>query len=334
MSLLTRAIIIVVLLLGLLVSATTVSPVRLQSPESDAMAPTINANDVYLISGARVIESGDVIVFWSPERGEFLTRRVVDQTDNGFITKADGASSTDQATGLSPVPRSGVVGKVVTIGGRLAVIPGLAGPVSVVAQFSLELLGLIVALLALLISRGRQRYERETSDRRVWRVKDVALTVFLVGLIVSVALTPLGASSFQVTFIATEDGGESRYTVPVGETVNRTLSLPVDPQPFSRSVVRADGLTIETWQRTDDALEVTVKVPASAALGRQPAAIRVFPYPAILPRTMIERLHDIHPIVAIFGSVAALLGLPVLLYGLFVDGNRPIRLRQLRRTRR
>ena len=331
---LTRAIIIVVLLLGLLVSATTVSPVRLQAAESDAMAPTINENDVYLVGGAQTIESGDVILFWSPERGEFLTRRVVEQTEAGYITTADGTSSTDQANDLSPVPRSGVVGKVVTIGGQLAVIPGVAGPISVVGEFTLVLLGLMVGLIAFLISRGRQRYERETSNRRVWRVKDIALAVFLVGLIVSVALTPLGASSFQVTFIATEDGGESGYTVPVGETVTRTLSLPVDRQPFSRVVVRSEGLTIEDWRWTADAIEVTVSVPATAATGRQPAAIQVFPYPAVLPRDHLERLHDIHPIGAIFGSVVALIGLPLLLYGLFVDGNRPLKPRQGRRTRR
>ncbi|MFB6362050.1 MAG: S24/S26 family peptidase [Halobacteriales archaeon] len=331
---LTRAIIVVVLLLGLLVSATTVSPVRLQAAQSDAMAPTINQNDVYLVGDAGTIESGDVIFFWSPVRGEFLTRRVVERTDAGYITKADGASTTDQANGLSPVPRSGIVGEVVSVGGRLAVLPGLAGPISAVTQFTLELLGLLVALTAFLISRGRQRYERDTGDRRVWRIKDIALAVFLVGLIVSVALTPLGASSFQVTFIATEDGGESRYTVPVGETVTRTLSLPVDRQPFSRVVVRSDGLTIEEWRWTAEGIEVTASVPAKAATGRQPAAIQVFPYPAVLPRDLLEQLHELHPIVAILGSVAALLGLPLLLYGLFVDGNRPIRPRQARRTRR
>lgn len=328
---LTRALVVIVVLLALLATATTAAPVRVRAMNGDAMAPTIGPDDAYLVVDAETVEVGDVVVFLSPETGAFETRRVVGQTEAGYLTQGDARDATDQSAGRSPVPRSGIVGEVATLNGELAVLPGLGGPVSFASQRSLLLLVLVALLAGLLVVRGRHDHRRHDPDRNVWRVRDVAIAVFVAALIASLALTPLTAASYQVTFMATDDGGETRYAVPVGEPVTRTLEIPLEPTPFTRLVLEAEGATVEDWERRDDGLAVTVTVPPAAATGPQPAVLSVFPYPAVLPRPALESLHALHPIAAILGSALALLALPALAYWLFVDGARPIRAHRVRR---
>lgn len=328
---LTRAILVVVVLLALLATATTASPVRVRAMQGDAMAPTIGPTDAYVVVDAGTVEAGDIVVFWAPETESFETRRVVGRTEAGFLTRGDAAETTDQDAGYSPVPRSGIVGEVATWNGRPVVLPGLAGPIAFASERSLLLLVGVALLAGVFIVRGRQDHHRHDPDRRIWRVRDLATTVFVGLLVTSLALTPLGAASFQVTFMATADGGDARYAVPVGEPVTRTIEVPVAPMPFTALVVEAEGMTVEEWSRTASTLAVTVTVPPAAATGPQAATLSVFPYPAILPRPVLEALHAIHPLVAILGAAVVLLVPPLVAYLLFVDGARPIRAHRVRR---
>lgn len=328
---LTRAILAVAVLLALLATATTASPVRVRAMQGDAMAPTIGPADAYVVVDAETVEAGDIVVFWAPETESFETRRVVGRTDAGFLTRGDAAQTTDQAAGSSPVPRSGIVGEVATLNGQPVVLPGLGGPVSFTSERSLLLLAAVALLAGVFVVRGRHDHRRHDPDRHIWRVRDVATAVFVGLLITSLALTPLGAASFQVTFMATADGGEARYAVPVGEPVTRTIEVSVAATPFTSLVVEAEGMTVEEWTRTGSTLAVTVTVPPADATGPQAATLSVFPYPGILPRPVLESLHGIHPLVAILGAAAVLLVPPVLAYLLFVDGARPIRAHRVRR---
>lgn len=331
---LTRALLVVIVLLAVLATGTTASPVRVRAMAGPEMAPTVGPGDAYVVVDADTVEVGDVVVFWSPETGTFETRRVVERTDAGYVTKGDGLETTDQAAGRSPVPRSGIVGEVATLDGGLVVLPGLGGVVTFAGERSLLLLGLVALLAGAYVVRGRPQRRRPDPDRHVWRVRDVAGTLFVAALVTSLALTPLGAASYQVTFMATADGGEARYAVPVGEPVTRTVELPAPRMPATRLVLEAEGVTVDSWARTGDALAVTVTVPPAATTGAQPATLSVFPYPAVLPRPALEALHTVHPLAAILGSAAGLLALPVLAYLLFVDGARPIRVHRARRRLR
>lgn len=331
---LTRALLVAVVLLALLATATTASPVRVRAMEGDAMAPTIGPGDAYVVVDARTVELGDVVVFWSPETGTFETRRVVDRTEAGFLTQGDARGETDQAAGRSPVPRSGVVGEVASFRGRLAVLPGIGGLVAGAGANSLLLLAIVGLAAGVGLVRSRHDRRRHDPDRHVWRVRDVALALFVAGLIASLALTPLTAASYQLTFTATADGGETRYAVPVGEPVTRTLEVPFERMPLSRLVVEGDGVTVEDWAQQGDSLSVTVTVPPADATGPQAATLSVFPYPAALPRPALEALHGLHPLAAILGSALALLALPVLAYLFLLDGQRPIRAHRVRRRLR
>ena len=325
---LTRALLVVLLLLSLLATATTASPVRVRAMEGGAMAPTIDPGDAYVLVDAGTVRTGDVVVFWSPEHGTFLVRRIVERTDAGYVTRGDGLDATDQAAGLSPVPRSGVVGTVPEVAGELAVLSRLGGPVSFVERHAIAVLALFALAFAGFLARGRRDYQRGRPRRSVWRVRDVVGALFIVALVASVSMTPLGAATYQVTFLATQDGGDSQYAVPVGEEVSTTLDVPVRRPLFSRLVVDAEGMTVDGWTVSGSTLSVGVTIPPATATGPRPTVLRVYPYPAVLPRPALEALHALHPIVAVAGSAIALLGLPALLYALFVDGDRPIDVRR------
>lgn len=331
---LARAILVVVVLLALLATATTASPVRVRAMDGDEMVPTIGPADAYLVVDAETVEKGDIVVFWAPETESFETRRVVGRVETGFLTKGDATGTTDQDAGYSPVPRSGIVGEVARLNGQPVVLPGLGGLASFAADRSILLLTQVALLAGLVVVRGRQHRRRHVPDRRVWRVGDFATLLFVGLLVVSLALTPLGAASFHVTFVASADGGGARYGIPVGEPVTRTIEVPVRRIPFTQLVVEADGMAVEDWSWNSSSLTVSVTVPPSDATGPRPTSLSVFPYPAVLPRPALEGLHAVHPLAAIVGTGGVLLVPPGLVYLLFVDGSRPIRAHRVRRWTR
>lgn len=329
-----RVLVVIVVFLALLATATTAAPVRIRAMDDGEMAPAIGHGDAYIVVDAGTVDVGDIVVVWSPETGTFETRRVVGETDQGYLTRGDAAERTDQTAGGSPIPRSGIVGEVASLGGRPVVIPWLGGPVGGLGDNPLIGIGLAALVGAGLLVRERRAARDPDPHRAVWRVSDVAEGAFLVLLVLSVALTPLGVASFQLTFLIGADSGESRYAVPVGESMTRTIELPVTRTPATQLVVEGDGLTVERWDRTDDGLAVTVTVPPTEATGPRSTAVTVYPYPAVLPNGVIGPLHGIHPAVAVLASALALLVIPVGLYLLFIDGSRPLRISRERRSGR
>lgn len=74
---------------------------------------------------------GDVVVF-QPERingGQLTTHRVVDETEQGFITRDDANLFANQSDGEPPVKRTQVVATALQMNGNAVVIPNLGDAV-------------------------------------------------------------------------------------------------------------------------------------------------------------------------------------------------------------
>jgi signal peptidase len=315
--------VVVVVLLSLLLIAPTASPLRMGYVTSDSMAPTLEPTDGYFAVHPLDVTTGDIVVYWSSIRGEYVTHRVVDETANGYVTKGDNSDRTDQATGYPPVPRSAVVGEVLTVGGSPVVLPGLGAVVPMIQRYRIVVFGLLLLAAAALLVRVRRGWNTTRPGRTVLRVRDVVEPLLIVGVVTFVAVTPLGAASYQLTYVATPDGG-GEYTIPVGETVTRNISVDAQRSPVTTRVIRAEGMTILDSERNGSSTDLTVSIPPPEATGSQSMAVNVYPYPAVLPRPVLEDLHEVHPVLANAASTAALFGAIWLLYRLALDRDRPI----------
>lgn len=334
----TTVLLIVGLLLGLLVLAPTATPFRVESTTSDAMAPTIAAGDAYVTVPADAVVEGDIVVFWASEEGRFLTRSVLGVADRGFVIGTGADTAVGNASGVDDggsgaegfrnasagetraVPRSAIVAKVLTVGGSPAVLPGLGGVVSTLAAF--RVVGLFLALLLVTGVVARRRLAtRASGPRATIRVRTVAVPLLIVLFVTCVAITPLSATSYQLTYDAIETGESD---LPEGESVTREVSLPVATPPLSRWTVDGEGTTVLNWTEREGAINATLTLPPPEEAGGTVVGVRLFPYPAWVPAAPLETAHDVHPILASLLGAVILVGPLAALYRLFLDGARPI----------
>jgi signal peptidase len=302
------------LLLGLLVLATTATPLRVEAATSDAMAPTIESGDAYVTVPVDRVERGNVVVFWAPEEGRFLTRSVLEAGD-GVYSVGTGGDSGDARV----VPRSAIVAEVLTVGGAPVVLPGLGGPLSALAEFRIVALSLALLLGAAWITRSRLA-SRATDRTATIRVRTVAVPLLAVLFVTCVAITPLSATSYQLTY-----GGETGGDDPGADgDLTRNVSLPVATPPFTQWVVRGEAVTVERWSAESGTINATLSVPPPGEAGQSVVAVHLFPYPAWVPRGLLEATHGVHPVVASLLGAALPVGPLALLYRLLLDGGRPI----------
>lgn len=315
--------VLVLLLLGLLLVAPSASPIQLGYVDSGSMAPTLEPGDGYVAVPAGEVTEGEIVVFWSSNRGGFVTHRVVGQTDEGFITKGDANDVTDQSAGYPPIPRSAIVASVFTIGGTPLVIPALGSIVAVVNQYRVLALALLLLVGAILVVRERVNRRSTRPQRAVVRVGDVIEPLFLVGIVTFVAITPLGAAVYQVTYVASADpsGGS---TIPIGESVTRTISVDAPGRPLTAYVTEAEGMTIVDRRFEGATMHLDVSLSPPEQAGPQLTAVSVYPYPAVLPQGLLQGSHDVHPILAILASAGVVFGPLFVLYRLLLDRRRPL----------
>ena len=107
-------------------------PIGLAFVETGSMEPTLEPGDGFVAVPAPVagdVEPGDVVTFREPN-GRLTTHRVVDETDDGFVTRGDANAFTDQQGGAPLVARDRVVAVAAAPGGSVLVVPGVGGLVA------------------------------------------------------------------------------------------------------------------------------------------------------------------------------------------------------------
>lgn len=320
---LTRAGAVVVLAIAILAIAQPALPIQPSYATSGSMEPAIDTGDLYLVERTDDIETGDVVTFYSLRRGKYITHRVVDETAEGYVTQGDRNPSTDQASGLPPVDRSMLVGKVIEFNGQPVTFGGFGSIAAGLQAYRLPLLALAFGLILapMLLPGAEQR--RPTRD--VLRGADVIRPLFIGALILCLVLPFVGASSHELLYVATEPGEGPARVVPVGESVERTITVETWVPPFTTTVVDAEGVAVLDKRVVDDGVELTIRVPAAETTGSYRAHVQVRPYPATLPASVLERLNDVGWGAALFGALVPVFAPLWAAYVFVVDGMAPIR---------
>lgn len=324
---------IITVIFAAVVVTTPASPVQVSYVYSDSMEPTIGQNDGYVVVPDGNVEQRDIVVFWSSEREEYVTHRVVGRTGAGLITQGDNNDVTDQSVGYSHVQREEIVGTVLTINGEPVTIPGLGVLVSLMSAHRLVVLGAAGLLIA-----GSALYNSGTRHSRpgrsLVRVNDVMHPLLAAVLIAGVVFLLVGASSHELTYVAVDGAIGGPNTLTVGESTTETVLIHVPSAPFTYRMVSTDGMTITNRSENASTVTAQVYVPGPTERGAYTTSIHVYRYPTVLPEQTVRTLHAAHPALAASITVALLFAPFFVLYALVLDGQQPLRTsRSRRRTR-
>lgn len=326
--------VLVVLVVSLLLGQVLGSPVLVSFVETDSMAPTIEAGDGFIAVPAGLagpVKPGDVVVFDAQRLhgGGLVTHRVVEETDEGFITKGDANPFTDQSASNAepPVRREQIVAEALQVGGSVVVIPkvGLAVTASralvsgIQTRLSLVLgsravlgsqglayllfaIGLVVYVASLVLERrtGRRRVRiRESSNpRQNLTTAILALTIALV-LVVTASMTLAGGTQ-EFGFVSSESNAPGAGVIPRGGSENFTYQVPsngampvvVFLSPTSDDV---EVTPAELYVPGGASVNATVTLHAPPETGYNRRYIVEHRYLPLLPRATIRSLYQVHP---------------------------------------
>lgn len=114
---------------------------------SGSMEPEINVNDLIIVHEQDDYFIGDIVAYDSGS--SVVTHRIVDETEQGFITKGDFNNAAD----MLPVPKPSIIGQVVhIIPGAGWIIDCLRSPLGLTC---LVIIGFLLLEIPQLINRHR-----------------------------------------------------------------------------------------------------------------------------------------------------------------------------------
>lgn len=326
---------LLVVVLAAVAVAPASSPVQLSYVYADSMEPTIDRYDGFVLVPAGTVEVGEIVTFWSPKRGEYATHRIVGQDERGYITKGDNNPTTDQSANYEYVTRDRIVGSVLTLNGQPVLVPGLGRVVSLLQSyelFVLSLAGAVVVGSSLQKVNGRSR-----PNRTLVRVSDLVQPVLVAAMVGLVALVLVGASTNHIAFVALDGHSDAPRALTVGESETHNFTVRSSSSLLTSRVVGTSGMTVVNQTRNETRIWLTARTPPPEERGAYRATVSVYQYPAVLPRSILNELSDVHPLFAASTSVTVAFAPFVLAYALFVDGGTPLRTvepKPFRRSRR
>ena len=344
------AVVAVLVVIALVVGQLTGQPVLLGFVTSESMSPTLEAGDGFVAvpaAAAGDIEPGDVIVFDAVELqgGGLTTHRVVDVTDNGYITQGDNNPFRDQEGDEPVVTDDRVVATALQVNGQVIRIPGfgtgieavrgvaesaqttVAGALGVETVDSRTLSGLFVAvglvlLLVVFADDLRGGHERDRTRSRS-RFDDSGIDGRWIALVLAfLILIPANAAMFAPTGTqqVVVDGDNLPGGTAPGETVETDLTaennglitmLVLLETASPDGELRGGELAVPRGGSATATLAVTAPPPGEQAV----VTVSEHRYFLVVPPTVIVRLHSIHPLVAagafnvlVLGSVLTLVG--------------------------
>jgi signal peptidase len=332
---------------------------------TDSMEPQLEPGDGFVgvpqpLAGE--IEPGDVITFeaQSVGGGGLTTHRVVEETDEGYITKGDANPFLDTAAGEPPVKESQIQLVVVQLNGEVVAIPHI-GQLQNAAQSTISATintlglsavsssnpGVIIAILGFVLVVVGGGYEvlspdnERTMSRSTRRSEVIDSRLLLIGLLLVL--------SFPLLSVSAIPSGTDELTIISSET----------PNPDNPSIIQAGGYTEAnvTMENSQPVPMVIIVKPASegvkvydkvlpAASGETvKSKFRVYApeetgpfvrsrstsyYIQSLPPSVIAALHRLHPIIALCATLGMILA-PVAIGFLLIVGSRQIPLRDVSR---
>jgi len=346
----------------LLLGAVFGQPVLLGYVETGSMSPTLEPGDGFVAVPTALdsnIEEGDVIVFEAEEidEGGLVTHRVVEVTDQGYITRGDANPVTDQDGGEPPVRDGQVYATALTLNGNVVAIPHLGTPVEIAGgvlssvQERLAILlgtrtllgtqGLAYLLIAFsavtyALAAGAERLGTSTDSRSSTRRTGAidpgtvvaGMTVLL--LVVTTAAMVVPAGPYDLASVSSETSSDRADVIERGTTQNATYTTGSSgPLPVVSVVeTRTDGIEVDPDHayvegRSEATYNLTIHAPDET--GPFVETLHEYRYLALLPQGTILSLHAVHPWLPIL-AINLLVGSTFLIVSLLLIGLDPVRL--------
>lgn len=323
------SILVTVAIVGLVVGSLTGIPVGIAFVETGSMEPTLEPGDGFVPVPAPLVgdvDRGDVVTFRSAvDSDQLTTHRVVEETDNGFITAGDANAFTDQQAGDRVVSRDRIVAVALQLNGRVVVVPnvesvvdglqsvilGVGGLVGFeadpgrIAAALLAAMGAVLILDELFATRG-ERNRPERPGNRDDGFHSRHLLVGGIGLVVLVATLSMVLASGTATFAydSVQPGEASQGGVVAGTTTQTQIRVSNSgfvpavaflEVPGESNAMRNGPVVI--GPRANETVNVTVSAPV--APGRYEQTVVQHRYLGVLPTSVVRTFHEIHPWVAI-----------------------------------
>jgi signal peptidase len=353
--------VLIVCFLALLVGQALGQPVLLSYVETGSMEPTLDPGDGFIaipVEIAGPITEGDIVVFEAESigGGGLTTHRVVDRTNQGYLTKGDANNAVDQQSGEPPVRESRITAKALQISGHVVVIPHLGTLVTsaqtvigtlifyVNTELDINLnstsIGYIlfpISILLYVIDSDTNNSRDRNRDRS--RETGLDMRVIIGGFAL---LIMLGATTAMVVPSGTQEFGiissqvETSAVVQAGETTTRPYQL-VNPgllPSVSFLQPESGGIAVETQEvrlQPGAQSEVTVTLHAPEETGYYRYYLTEYHYLSVLPTEIIFRLYQIHPWLPIL-VIDGCFGIPFYLLGSTLMGSGRIRSRSRERS--
>ena len=313
-------------------------PVLLSYVETGSMEPTLAPGDGIVTVPSAIagpVEPGDVVIFRAErlDGGGLVTHRVVAETDRGFTTKGDANPFTDQESTARepPVSRHQVVATVLSVDGRVVVVPrlgsvviGLQAALADVGRRLASALGVgpilgpagfayLVAVLGLLLYGASTSGRGGTSDRPRDRQHprrdglDVGRVILAMAAVLVVASTasmvvPGGPQPYAI--VSADNDAPGPRVIQRGTV--ETTTYPVVNGGFVPVVAflapDGDGLDVrprEVRVGARERVNATVTLAAPPDRGYYRFFLVEHRYLAVLPLPAIRAMHSIHPWVPI-----------------------------------
>jgi signal peptidase len=352
---LVASVLVVSLLLGQLLG----QPVLLGFVETGSMEPTLSPGDGFValppaLTGGVAV--GDVVTFRAEtlQGGGLTTHRVVGTRGDGFVTRGDANTVTDQASGEPLVEREQIVAEALQIGGQVVVIPGLGAAVAAVqglqgrlarllgtrallgpqgVAYVLLVLGILSYVFTLFAeSQRRARTTHRETGTIDGRVIVIGLTVLLIAVLTASSLFTSGTHTFEVVSSVNDAPGirviERGTAESVAYAVPSNGVLPVLVYLSSSD----DHLSVAPGRLQVAGGEVRtarVQIDAPEETGFYEYTLVEHRYLLVLPPATIDALYQIDPALplvatnVLFGGIFLALGTLLIGWGpVRIDGGR------------
>jgi signal peptidase len=332
--------------------------------ETGSMEPTLQVNDGFVAIPSFLAgdpEPGDVILYEAQELGGggLTTHRVVRETSEGYITQGDANPFTDQDGNEPPVAEGQIKSVGLRLGGELVVIPGLGatvGSITLVLESMLDsALGfvglespgvttfstgvLVVGLIMFVFSLTRDSVDRRARSRS--RASILRNGVVIIAILTLVVVIPVNFSMllpsgvYQIEIVSAVEPTEDERIIGAGQASDVTyfmqnggvLPAMVYLEPAGPGVTTPEGYTYVPRQTT---INSTVRLQAPNETGTYLRFVREHRYLVVLPPSLINAAHAVHPLVAI-ALINVTVAAVVILVSLGAVGTGRLRLRSRRR---
>jgi signal peptidase len=275
------------------------------------MEPVIQVNDGFIVLPCSKLKSGDIIMYRPVIlQAPYITHRIIEITENGYITKGDNAPCKDQDNKEPVVSKDRIVGRVVTICGSPLVFCGL-GKLASFLQFGLgmysgkiSVMFLVLSIITAIIPNHKSHRKKKTQYRL--RLRHIYRVIVIIAVMFTAVTVYLGSNVCKIKYLVSEYPGISGDQVEVNKSGQ--LKIIVKNMGFFPTftiISAAEPLFVYASPeciRPRCEEEVIINVLPQRRTGIYHGYIRICKYPALLPRTCVVSLHRLHPVIADIAS--------------------------------